>query len=260
MSLTFSRPARVTALLAAGAAVGALTITTPAQAIAGDPVTGGAYAFTAKLDIGEGDARRACSGALIDAQWILTAASCFADGAAGPVQGKPAQRTVATVGRADLTASGGHVSEIVELVPREGRDLVMARLAAPAVGITPVTLATSPVRAGDTLTGAGYGRTATAWVPDRLHTGSFAVDAVTGTSVEISGAKVGSAVCKGDAGGPLLRESNGTVELVGVNSRSWQGWCFGRPMFHITAGALTGYWVPATSVTAASAPALLPPS
>ncbi|MGW1482533.1 D-glucuronyl C5-epimerase family protein [Streptomyces rubiginosohelvolus] len=34
----------------------------------------------------------------------------------------------------------------------------------------------------------------------------------------------------------------------------------GRPMFRITAGALTGYWVPATSVTAASAPALLPPS
>ncbi|MFJ9318856.1 FG-GAP-like repeat-containing protein [Streptomyces globisporus] len=228
MSLTFSRRARVTALLAAGAAVGALTITAPAQAIAGDPVTGDAYAFTAKLDIGEGDARRACSGALIDAQWILTAASCFADGAAGPVQGKPPLRTVATVGRADLTAGGGHVSEIVELVPREGRDLVMARLAAPAAGITPVTLATSPVQAGDILTGAGYGRTATEWVPDRLHTGSFAVDAVSVTSVEISGATAGSAVCKGDAGGPLLRESNGTVELVGVNSRSWQGGCFGE--------------------------------
>lgn len=216
------------ALVVAAATVGAVSITPPAHALAGDAATGNAYAFTAKLDIGEGEAKRACTGALIDAQWILTAGSCFADGSAGPAQGKPSVRTVATIGRADLTTGNGHVTEIVELVPREGRDLVMARLAAPATGITPVALADSPVKAGDTITGAGYGRTRNAWVPDKLHVGSFAVNAVSGTSLDISGATAGSAICKGDAGGPLLRESNGKVELVGISSRSWQGGCFGE--------------------------------
>ncbi len=203
--------------------------TAPAHAVTGAPVGDSAYAFTAKLEIGEGDARRACSGALVDAEWLVTAASCFTDGTTEVQAGKPAWKTVATIGRADLTATtGGHVIEIVDLVRQPGRDLVMARLAAPATGIAPVTIATTPVTADDTLTAAGYGRTKANWVPNRLHTAAFTVNAVTEVQLGITGKTTGDAICKGDTGGPLLREANGKLELVGVNTHSWQGGCFGE--------------------------------
>ncbi|OEJ93781.1 hypothetical protein J116_004180 [Streptomyces thermolilacinus SPC6] len=135
---------------------------------------------------------------------------------------------MATIGRADLTAgTGGHVTEVTHLVPRADRDVVLARLATPATGIRPVALASGPAAAGDTLKVAGYGRTKTQWVPDRLHVASFGVNSVNGTTLGITGATAADSVCMGDSGGPVLRERDGAVELVGVSSRSWQGGCFG---------------------------------
>ncbi|MFJ8980025.1 FG-GAP-like repeat-containing protein [Streptomyces sp. NPDC102282] len=228
MNFRRSRTVRTLALLSATAAVGTLTLTSPAQAIVGTPVTGSTYAFTAQIEIGDGDTKRACTGALVDARWVLTASSCFTGGTTELPMGKPALKTVATIGRADLNATGGHVSEIVDLVPRTGRDLVMARLATPATGITPVAVATTPVAAGDTLTAAGYGRTKTEWVPDKLHTAAFTVDTTGATELGITGKTATDAICKGDTGGPLLRTVGGNLELVGVSSRSWQGGCFGE--------------------------------
>ncbi|MGW2559768.1 FG-GAP-like repeat-containing protein [Streptomyces sp. NPDC001514] len=223
-----TRPIRLTALAAALIAGPVALCTAPAHAVTGTPVTDNAYAFTARIEIGDSeDTLRACSGALVDAQWVVTAASCFTGGLTELAPGKPAEKTVATIGRADLTGTGGHVSEIVDLVPRAGRDLVMARLATPATGITPVAMATTPAAQGDTLTVAGYGRTKTEWAPLKLHTADFAVNSVNGTDVNIAGKTANDAICKGDTGAPLLRVTNGTPQLVGVSSRSWQGGCFG---------------------------------
>ncbi|WP_097885156.1 trypsin-like serine protease [Streptomyces sp. st140] len=224
---TLPRAALFTGLLATSLAAGVLTAT-PAQALSGTAVANGTHTFSAKIEIGEGDAKRACTGALIDPRWVVTAGSCFTTGTATPVRGKPAAKTTATIGRTDLTSTGGHVSEIVEVVPYEGRDLVMARLAAPAAGISPVGIATTPATVGSTLTAVGYGRTQTEWVPNKLHTGSFLVNAVTGPALNIVGASAGSAICKGDAGGPVLRQDGGTVALVGVSGASWQGGCIGE--------------------------------
>ncbi|MFE8981186.1 trypsin-like serine protease, partial [Streptomyces griseus] len=222
------RGQRIVALAATATAAAALTLSSPAQAVVGDAVPNGSHAFTAKLDIGEGEAKRSCTGSLVDAQWILTASSCFA--AAGqpsfPVPaGAPALKTTATIGRTDLTSTAGKVVEVTELVSRTDRDLVMAKLAQPVTDIAPVLLADSAPVAGESLQALGYGRTATSWVPDRLHAGTFAVSATGATTVAVT--RDGGAICKGDAGGPALREQGGKFLLAAVHSASWQAGCFG---------------------------------
>jgi hypothetical protein len=226
MHHTTRRPrlAALAALLAAPLAATAL----PAHAVVGTPAATGDYTFTARLDIGDGD--RACSGALVAPQWIVTAASCFADDPATSLTvpaGKPAQATTATIGRTDLTTTAGAVRDVVELVPRADRDLVLARLAGPVNTVTPVALADTAPAPGEYLTVTGYGRTTDEWAPVTMHTGAFTVDAApTGTDLNITGTD-GAAVCKGDTGGPALRVNDGIPQLVAVNSRSWQGGCFG---------------------------------
>ncbi|WP_258017407.1 FG-GAP-like repeat-containing protein [Streptomyces noursei] len=189
----------------------------------------GTYGFTAKLDIGNGE--RSCSGTLVDHQWVITASSCFADNPNKDFKvaaGVPKLKTTATIGRTDLTGRSGQVSDVVELVPRADRDLVMARLAKPVPNVTPLALGYTAPSKGEALQVTGYGRTKDEWVPDRLHSAAFDVDSVNDTSIGITGKSPdGASICKGDTGGPAFRKNNGGFELVAVNSRSWQGGCLG---------------------------------
>ncbi|GAA2723149.1 MULTISPECIES: S1 family peptidase [Streptomyces] len=201
----------------------------PANAVVGDVAKSGTYAFTAKLDIGGG--KRSCTAALVEKQWLVTATSCFADDSAqgGKVApGAPKLKTTATIGRTDLSDGAGQVQDVVELVPREDRDLVMARLAKPVTGVTPAEIGFKPLAQGEELRVVGYGRTKDEWVPDKLHSAKFTVGALRDGAVELAGASAEAAVCKGDTGGPAFREVGGRYELVGVNSASWQGGCFGN--------------------------------
>ncbi|MFI9275724.1 trypsin-like serine protease [Kitasatospora sp. NPDC052896] len=217
MMSTPARTARATGLAVAVIAAGALTAT-PAAAVVGDQTPDGTYAFTAKLDIGAGT--RACTGVLVDPSWVLTAASCFTDDpgqAASLSAGAPKDRTTAVV--------AGTGTDVVSLVPRQDRDLVLAKLARPVFGTAPATLANAPATAGDALRAAGWGRTKDEWVPDRPHTGTTAVDSVDATTIGITPKSAAGAICKGDAGAPVLHERNGGVELAAVATRSWQGGC-----------------------------------
>jgi hypothetical protein len=195
--------------------------TGPAYAVAGgEPAADGTYGFVAKLDIGfSGSDPRGCTGALIDPWWILTATSCFATGSGPVTAGLPPTPTTAVIGRT-VTAA------VVELVPAADRDVVLARLDRAATGITPVPVATTAAHDGETLRVAGYGRTADRWVPDRLHTALFTAQSSTATTVDITAADDDASICKGDAGGPALRETGGRVELVAINHLSWQRGCF----------------------------------
>ncbi|MFL4496999.1 FG-GAP-like repeat-containing protein [Streptomyces sp. VTCC 41912] len=216
------------AALCATATITASLITAPiANAVVGAAATDGSYP-AANLDIG---GTRNCSAVLVDEQWLLTAASCFADNPAQSLKvpaGAPKLKTTATIGRTDMTQGGGSVTDVVALVPRSDRDLVMAKLASPVTGITPATLGTTAPRQGESLTASGYGRTKDQWVPDRLHSAQFSLQTLQDTSASISGTSDGAAICAGDTGGPVLREQDSAYELTGVSSRSWQGGCFGH--------------------------------
>ncbi|GAB2704973.1 trypsin-like serine protease [Kitasatospora kifunensis] len=211
--------------IAALAAAAATALSGPtAQAVSGDPVSQNSYAYTAKITIGDQEQnRRACSGVLIDPSWVLTAAGCFA---ADPAQGSAVD--AGTPKTKSTVALGATTADVVQLVPRQDRDLVLAKLSHPVFGITPVALATVPAAPGDALRIAGWGRTKDEWVPQQAHTGAFGVDSADATTLAVSPKTTGAAVCKGDAGGPVLREKNGTVELAAINSRSWQGGCLGE--------------------------------
>lgn len=213
---------------------GGLLTAGPATALSGSDAPGSGYAFAAKLNVGD---KASCSGALVDAQWVITAASCFRNGSAAVPAGKPALKTTVTVGRTDLTQSTGTVVEAAELVPHADRDLVMVKLAWRVVGVEPVKVATTAPLAGEQLTSLGFGRTKTEWVPDKAHTGVFTVASVDGGTLGLN-ASGGAVVCKGDAGGPALRQTDGGPELAAVNSRSWQGGCLGTDAAETRTGAL----------------------
>ncbi|MGK3944838.1 trypsin-like serine protease [Streptomyces caeruleatus] len=220
------------------AALLALSVT-PANAVSGTGAADGTLAFTARVEIGDG--QKACSAALVHPYWLLTAASCFADNpdvSLAIPTGAPKLRTTATIGRTDLTTYGGETRTVVELVAHPSRDAVLARLSRPVTTITPVSLAAATATPGEKLTVAGYGRTATEWAPLRLHSGTFAVDSVAAETVATTGEN-GASVCMGDTGGPAVRLAGGTAELVAVSSRSWQGGCLGTDPAVTRTGAVS---------------------
>ncbi|MFI9201843.1 S1 family peptidase [Streptomyces sp. NPDC053048] len=250
MSARRLRTAWITAFLLS-AAVSTFTAT-PAQAITGQPVND-SFAFTAKLDIG---GQRGCSGALVAPQWLVTAASCFAENPAQSTKvpaGAPQLKTTATIGRADLSRDTGTVADVVELVPRDDRDLVMAKLAKPVTGVTPASISLNQPIDGQDLWASGYGRTKTEWVPDRLHYAKFTLGPVKDATIGLTAKSEGAAICQGDTGGPVFRDIGGRYELVGVSSRSWQGGCLGMDEKETRTGAVSSRvddiagWIQATS-------------
>ncbi|GGX72609.1 S1 family peptidase [Streptomyces hiroshimensis] len=216
--------------LLASAAAASLLTAAPAHALAGEPVADGTYAYTAKLDIDEG--MRSCSGTLVQQEWLITAASCFAEDPAKGFKilaGAPKGKTTATIGRTDLRREDtGAVVDVVELVPREDRDLVMARPAKPVTGVRPIAdIANSLPAENERVKAIGYGRTKDEWVPDYLHYADFRVGPATGTTVSITGESDDAAVCQGDTGGPVLAQYGSFAALAAIHSTSGQAGCFG---------------------------------
>ncbi|RJQ89986.1 ricin-type beta-trefoil lectin domain protein [Amycolatopsis panacis] len=222
MSSLRSRSVAVTVAVATVAAAGIL-VSAPAQAISGGtPARDGTYAFVGRLDTGRpGVDGRACSATLLSPSWIITASSCFADTAqAGP----PPKPTSVTFGR--TAPSIARIARGVSyLAPRTDRNVTLALLDAPVTNIKPAKPSAAGPATGESLTGAGYGRTTDTWVPGQAHSAAFTVNAATDTAVTMTGAN-GTDTCKGDAGGPLLRQApDDTAELVAVHDTSWQHGC-----------------------------------
>ncbi|GAA0795097.1 FG-GAP-like repeat-containing protein [Spirilliplanes yamanashiensis] len=217
--------ARTTTALGLTAAVAATMLgATAAGAVVGsDEGANDAYRFAARIVVGELPGR-GCSGALVAPQWVVTAKACFG---VGVQAGAPAQPTTVTVGRTDGSTAAGHVLAATRVVPHPDRDVVLVRLAARARGVTPVPVATAAPQAGESLRLLGFGRTATAWVPDRLHGATAAVGVVAAGTVEVAGESGATLVCMGDAGGPAVRGAGAGAELVALHHSSGQQGCHG---------------------------------
>jgi hypothetical protein len=249
MTSTGKRSTALAALVTA-AVIGAPALS--AHAVSGKTETDASHAYTARLDIGGG--AKSCSAALIAPQWLATSASCFADNPAESIKipaGAPKLKTTATIGRTDLTTTAGTVREVVQLVPRDDRDLVLARLSAPVADIALPGLATAAPAKDSAVSVTGYGRTKDEWAPLKLHGDSFQVDQVNTTDLTVHGTS-GAAICAGDSGAPVFASTG----LLGVASRSDQGGCFGTdPAQTSTAGVVTrtddiAAWVKSTTESA----------
>ncbi|WP_306332206.1 S1 family peptidase, partial [Streptomyces sp. KL109B] len=158
---------------------------------------------------------RGCTASLVDRSWIVTAANCFSESPGTPVPtGTPTREaTVLFAGKAPV--------RINYLVPRDDRDVVLARLVAPLTDITPAVFGGKAAAQGAALTAAGYGRTGTRWVPDAPHAESVTQSSTTDSSLALTGGRM----CKGDAGGPVL---DGSGRIVAVQSASDHSGCLGQ--------------------------------
>ncbi|QDN96053.1 S1 family peptidase [Streptomyces sp. RLB1-9] len=214
-------------LVAATSLAAALTAT-PASAVSGPQASDAVAAATARLDVG---GQRGCSATLVASQWLLTAASCFTDTPGATLaSGAPKLKTTA--------ALGGSTQQVVNLVPRTDRDVVMAQLAKPVTGIAPLAVAGKVPATGDEVQAAGLGRTHSEWVPDQVHAAAFTVQTTGATTLDLAGKSDGAATCKGDTGGPALSTTGGHTTIVGVNSLSWQGGCLGIDAAETRTGAV----------------------
>jgi Trypsin len=225
-------------VVVAAAMVCGSVLSVPAYGVAGGaPAPADGFGFVADVKVGQ--AVRGCSGAMIDPEWILTAKSCFAEGAAEVPVGPPVYPTRVTVGREDLTTTvEGQARTVTQVVPHAQRDLLLAKLDAPVIDVVPVKLAATAPAAGEAVQVAGFGRTTADWVPDKLHVGAFAVQTVDTAAVNIAGSQAQPAsVCKGDAGGPAVRAVAGGFELVALNGASWQAGCLGTAASETRNGA-----------------------
>jgi Trypsin/Ricin-type beta-trefoil lectin domain len=170
---------------------------------------------------------RGCTASIIDPLWLLTAASCFAQNGQPASARRPAQPTTATVGHTDLRGTAGQVLPVVDVHPHPQRNLALVRLSAAVTGVSPASLASTAPTAGDTLRAAGFGRTGTEWAPGVLQSAAFGVSGVDATTVVLTGQTQSGAAspCKGDAGGPIVRQDAGGVRIAAVSATSWQTGC-----------------------------------
>ncbi|GGQ77476.1 trypsin-like serine protease [Couchioplanes azureus] len=211
----------VVGVVLAAAGAGLLGVT-PAYAVGGTAnVPNDAYGFAARIDV---SGVRACSGALVAPQWIVTSAVCFAEPGRPVTAGAPPRAASVTVGR---VVSAAKPLAVTKIVPHAERDIVLAKLQSRVTGVTPVPIAKSVPTIGEVLRAAGFGRTKTQWLPDELHVAAFAVRGVRVNALDLTRQDAAAGICKGDAGGPLMREAAGRVELVAIHRSAGQSGCLG---------------------------------
>jgi V8-like Glu-specific endopeptidase len=208
------------AVLAPVLAAGLIAGTGTANAVAnGEPVPIGKYTFAVKLTMtgiptADGGRRNsACSGSLISPEWIITAGHCFRTFDGVRVDYPVADLTTATVGRTDLTGTGGHVIKIVAVRQSATTDVSLAKLETPIKDIQPLRVGTRPAAIDSVVRITGFGSlTSTNPVPaTRLMTGQMTVVSLTSSITGLRGLapQANTTPCPYDSGAPYFQEMRG---------------------------------------------------
>ncbi|TDE35748.1 trypsin-like serine protease [Nonomuraea mesophila] len=160
---------------------------------------------------------RECTATLVAPSWALSAASCLAADPNQPelAEGPPGSETHVVFPGQDATKVGW-------LSPRPGRDVVLAWLAAPIEGITPIQPATE-APTGVEMSAVGYSRAAMTdsdWTTDLQGSAQITFTDATATALT---AEAGPLVCSGMAGAPVLDGG----KLAAVLSQAGQAGCPG---------------------------------
>jgi hypothetical protein len=206
------------------ALVGAATImaglAAPAMAVTGgDPVPSGSAPYLVKVQLGE---ERACSGALVRPQWVLTAGSCLAGDGGALTTGRPPVAAEVVVGGTHA-GSPARTLDVDRVVPHPDRDVALVRLALPTQGIAQATVTSAAPAAGAASVLAGFGRTADAWVPDVAERAAGVVGEVSAATFVWTGADGAAGACLGDAGAPVV--GSGGATLLGLVAGSDRARC-----------------------------------
>lgn len=195
----------------------------------GSEVPEGSYRFSVALKMTGiptptgGRRNSACSGALVNPLWIITAGHCFRDADGVRVERPVADLTTATVGRAVLSGTNGEVRTIVAVRQLWSADIAVAKLDRPVLGIEPVVLGRTAPTVGQRLRLTGYGSvTGSNPTPsDRLLTSQFTVSGVAATTVGVKGyaPAPNTSACPYDSGAPyFVEDATATATLVSIES------------------------------------------
>ena len=198
-----------------------LTASSPA------PASGSTAPFNAKLsstDIPQPDGgvrTGGCSGALIAAQWVITAGHCFHDLRGTRVGGKPDYHMKVAVGRTTDADTRGHVAEVVDIEQSPVNDLALARLNSPITDIRPLALPKEAPRVGEATMFVGWGSLSSKVIvqSDHLKRGEFLVAAVREHEIDLGPATkrtVENTPCPDDSGAPYFVPGPDGEVLVAV--------------------------------------------
>jgi len=223
--------------------------------------------FTDRVEVGSGEEGGTCSGTVVAANLILTAAHCVENPATGTFYKSPGYLVV--TGTTEPSSSKGQESSVSRVIVYPGfarttgtGDAALLVLSKPTT-VPAILLATSPSDSGILRPGTeafivGWGRTAyknpanakvLRWANTFLQSSDWcglnASPFDSQAQLCVNGQSYGTSICYGDSGGPLLAEvpSRTQVVEIGVASRDEGGECSPQSASVFTRADVIAPWV-----------------